>query len=44
MGIEAIVLTFCPKPLKIAELLTLLRKEPSLTGEISGTVMALFCF
>ena len=44
MGIGVIVPTFCLKPPKIAEFLILLRKEPSLTGEISGTVMALFCF
>jgi hypothetical protein len=44
MDIKVIVLIFCPKPLKIAGFLTLLRKALFLTWQQAGLEAALFCF
>ena len=44
MSIEVIVLTFCPKPLKIADFITLLRKASPLTRQRTGLEAVLFCF
>ena len=43
MGIEICALAFCPKPLKTADFITLLRKAPSLTWQKAGPEAVLFC-
>ena len=44
MGIEICALAFCPKPLKIADFITLLRKAPPLTWQKAGPEAVLLCF